>query len=316
MYSFLDKENIIYKLQFGFRPKHSTTHALISITENVKKALDNNKFTCGVFIDLQKAFDTVNHEIILKKLYRYGIRGKTHDWFTSYLTDRLQFVSILGIDSNKLTIKHGVPQGSVLGPLLFLIYINDIHNAIHYSKTYLFADHTNLLNINKKLKKLQREINTDLKCLCSWLLANKISLNKTKTELVFFKKPNTSIPRYKIKIMGKIIYPSNSIKYLGIYLDEHLNGSAHAESIIPKLRRANDMLAKIRYFTSPQQTKSIYHAIFGSHMTYGCQIWGQSNNLSHINGGSRQGGALAPPCMKNLDIFAETKAFAGVLLSQ
>ena len=156
LYSFLDKENIIYKLQFGFRPKHSTSHALISITEKVKEALDNNKFTCGVFIDLQKAFDTVNHEIILKKLYRYGIRGKMHDWFTSYLTDRLQFVSILGIDSDKLTIQHGVPQGSVLGPLLFLLYINDIHNAINYSKTYLFADDTNLLNINKNFKKMQR----------------------------------------------------------------------------------------------------------------------------------------------------------------
>ena len=98
VFSFLDKENVIYDKQFGFRPKHSTNHAIISITEKIREALDHDKFACGVFVDLQKAFDTVNHEILLKKLHRYGIQGATYDWFKSYLTDRLQFVSILGFD--------------------------------------------------------------------------------------------------------------------------------------------------------------------------------------------------------------------------
>ena len=97
--SFLDKENVIYKQQFGFRPKHSTTHAIISITEKIREALDNGKFACGVFVDLQKAFDTVNHEVPVQKLYRYGIRGNTYEWFKSYLTGRLKFVSILALDS-------------------------------------------------------------------------------------------------------------------------------------------------------------------------------------------------------------------------
>ena len=225
--SFLDKENVIYKQQFGFRPKHSTTHAIISITEKIREALDKGKFACGVFVDLQKAFDTVNHEVLLKKLYQYGIRGNTYEWFKSYLRDRLQFVSVLGFDSYKLSIKHGVPQGSVLGPLLFLIYINDLYKAILNSETYLFADDTNLLNINSNLRQLQKQVNIDLKNLCLWLLANKISLNKTKTELIFFKKPNTGIPFNNIKINGMKLLPSKSVKYLGIYLDEHLNGSAH-----------------------------------------------------------------------------------------
>ena len=144
---FLDKENVIYKQQFGFRPKHSTTHVIISITEKIREALNKGKCACSVFVDLQKTFDTVNHGVLLQKLYRYGIWGNTYEWFKSYLTDILQFVSILGFDSDKLSIKHGVPQGSVLGPLLFIIYINDLYKAILNSETYLFADDTNLLNI-------------------------------------------------------------------------------------------------------------------------------------------------------------------------
>ncbi len=148
-----------------------------------------------------------------------------------------------------------MPQGSVLGPLLFLIYINDIHNAIRYSTSYLFADDTNLLHINKNLAKLQNEMNADLNNLCSWLLANKISLNKTKTELIYFKKINTHIPFSKIKINGLKLYHSKNVKYLGVCLDEYLNRSAHVEVLIPKLRRANGMLAKIRHYTSPEQIK-------------------------------------------------------------
>jgi hypothetical protein len=280
---FLEQENIIFKNQFGFRPKHSTNHALISITERIKEALDSDKYACGVFVDFQKAFDTVNHSILLKKLDRYGIRGPALQWFKSYITNRLQYVSILGFDSEKKSIVHGVPQGSVLGPLLFLIYINDLHKAIKYSEAYLFADDTNLLHINTNLNKLQKEINIDLKSLCSWLLANKISLNKTKTVLIYFKKPTTMIPFNRIKINGLKLCPSNSVKYLGIYLDEHLNGSAHTEILLPKLRRANGMLSKIRHYTSREQIKSIYHAIFGSHLSYGCQIWGQSPTETYIN---------------------------------
>ena len=156
VYKFLEDSQCIYSLQFGFRKKHSTNHALIDITETIRRALDDKKFACGVFVDLQKAFDTVNHDILIDKLDHYGIRGASKNWFSSYLTNRSQFVSILGFDSSTKPIPHGVPQGSVLGPLLFLIYINDLHFAIKNSKVYHFADDTNLLNIGNSPKSMQK----------------------------------------------------------------------------------------------------------------------------------------------------------------
>ena len=175
VYKFLKDRKCIYELQFGFRKKHSTCHALIEITETVRKDLDNNKFACGIFIDLQKAFDTVNHSILIDKLGHYGIRGIGNKWFKSYLSNRSQHTYIQGYESEIKAINHGVPQGSILCPLLFLIYINDLHNAIKNSIVYHFADDTNLLNTNTSPKKIQKQVNSDLKCLYKWLLANKIS---------------------------------------------------------------------------------------------------------------------------------------------
>jgi hypothetical protein len=274
VFNFLEDNKILYKLQYGFRPKHSTNHALIKITEKIRDALDHGKIAGGVFVDFQKAFDTVNHSILIKKLNHYGIRGEVGKWFASYLSNRKQFVSILGFESNHQSIKHGVPQGSVLGPLLFLIYINDLNRSIKHSFTFHFADDTHLLAIADRkpnvhpVHSLQAKLNKDLKGLYCWLLANKISLNAAKTELIIFRKPSQKyIPTPNIKINGKRIVPVSNINYLGVVLNEFLDGSAHCFQLLSKLQRAVGMIAKYATTSNNPLPNSIQYIIQFSPLT-------------------------------------------------
>ena len=228
LYTFLNNNNAIYNLQFGFRQQYSTSHALINITENIRKALDDGNIGCGVFVDLQKAFDTVDHQILLAKLNHYGIRGVSNDWFKSYLSNRSQYVSINGYESGLVALNCGVPQGSVLGPLLFLLYINDLNQAIKFCKVYHFADDTSLLCLSNCIKKLNKLVNADLKHLVNSLNANKISLNVKKTEMVIFKSKQKKFEGdLKIKLCGKRLYPTESVKYLGVKIDTNLSWQYH-----------------------------------------------------------------------------------------
>ena len=212
LYTFLNKNNVIYNLQFRFRQQYSTSHALINITENIRKALDDGNIDCGVFVDLQKAFDTVDHQILLAKLNHYGIRGVSNDWFKSYLSNRNQYVSINGYESGLAALNCGVPQGSVLGPLLFLLYINDLNQAIKFCKVHHFADNTNLLCLSNSMKKLNKLVNADLKHLVNWLNANKISLSVKKTETVIFKSKQKKFEDdLRIKSCGEKPYPTESV---------------------------------------------------------------------------------------------------------
>ena len=282
LYKFLETNNIIYSLQFGFRKNYSTTLALLNLTENIKQELDRGKFGCGIFIDFQKAFDTVDHNILLQKLSYYGVRGKSNEWFKSYLCDRKQFVSINGFQSDLSEIKCGVPQGSVLGPLLFLIYINDLHLAIKSCKIHHFADDTNLLHFNDSIKKLNKDINYDLKQLVHWLNANKISLNVGKTELVLFKPKKKKIDYdLKLKLNGKKLVQTSSVKYLGIKIDSNLNWKEQQNSIAIKINKATAILSKMRHYVNHNTLKMVYYSIFESHTNYANIVWGQNIDSSN-----------------------------------
>ena len=213
-------------------------------------------------------------------LEHYGVRGVSNEWFRSYLTGRKQFVTINGTDSKTISVNIGVPQGSVLGPLLFLVYMNDLHAAIKNSTVHHFADDTNLLITDFSIKKINKLLNSDLKSLCNWLKSNKISLNVAKTELIVFRHPNKQINMdwIKLKIDGKKLQPSPHVKYLGVYIDQHLSFKHHINDLSTKLRRANGILSKIRNFVHLKTVREIYFAIFESHLKYACQIWGQKGN--------------------------------------
>ena len=155
-------------------------YCLISITENIRKALDDGNTGCGIFAESQKSFDTVDHQILLAKRNYYGICGVSNDWFKSYLSNCNQYVSITKYESGIAALNCGIPQGSVLGPLLFLLYINDLDQAIKFYKVHHFADDTNLLCLSNSIKKLNKLVSADLKHLANWLNANKISLNVKK----------------------------------------------------------------------------------------------------------------------------------------
>ena len=184
--NFLQKHDVLYQNQYGFRENHSTKHAILDLVNQIQINMGQSKYICGIFIDLRKAFDTVNHSILLSKLQHYGIRGIVKDWFSSYLLNRIQTTQIGNDISEKNRLLTGVPQGSVLGPLLFLIYINDIYNSSDKLQFYLYADDTNLLYADKSLRSLESIVNGELANIYNWLIANKLSLNIKKSNFVIF----------------------------------------------------------------------------------------------------------------------------------
>ena len=285
LYRFLESKKSLYKHQFGFRKKHNTNHAIIALTEEIREALDNGEFAIGVFIDLQKAFDTVEHSILLEKLSNHGIRGTANRLLTSYLNNRKHCTKINKKLSTYKECKHGVPQGSVLGPLLFLVYINDLHKSIINSKTFHFADDTSIVCRGTSLKDLKLLLQNDLFGLVHWLRANKISLNAGKTEIIIFRSRYKRIDcKLVFKMSGQKLSIKKKVKYLGIILDEHLTWSEQMIVLLSKLSRATGILAKIRHFVNFKTRLSIYYCLFESHLNYCIQCFGYLTltNLSKL----------------------------------
>ena len=220
---YFEKSCTFFDQQFGFRSNRSTVHALTLMVDKIQKAIDNKNYSCGVFIDLCKAFDTVDHHILLDKLEYYGIRGIAHKWFSSYLSNRSQFVSLGQIESGPQQILCGVPQGSVLGPLLFLLYVNDLLKCSNVLDFHLFADDTNIFLQDQNLKSLELKLNEELDKVNQWLQSNRLSLNIDKTNFVIFHPPQRKPQPVSLKISGRPVEQMTYVKYLGLIIDCHLN---------------------------------------------------------------------------------------------
>ena len=223
---FFQLHKIFSNLQFGFRKKHSTIHALLTFIEKVTHSLDNFSHTVGIFLDFSKAFDTIDHDILLYKLSHYGVRGKALEWFRSYLSNRKQYVNLNDYKSHMQYIKDGVPQGSLLGPLLFLVYINDFHRSSDVLSFILFADDSNLFYSHPDPYILANTLNIELNKVTQWIKANKLSLNMQKTKYMLF---SNSIEQLPINIIfdDTPLEEVTDIKFLGIIVDNKLSWKLH-----------------------------------------------------------------------------------------
>ena len=232
--------------------------ALIILIENRVNAIDNGKCAMGIFLDFQKAFDTVDHCILLDKLYFYGIRGQAFDWFSSYLHNRQQLINYYGCESDLKTIKCGVPQGSILGPLLFLLYINDLPQVSEYFMPILFADDTNLFATGYNLNDIVSEINKEIANIYAWVKANKLSLNIDKTNFMLFTPKCVPRSINGIFIDGNKIMEVTETKFLGVIIDCKLNWSPHITYISKKVAKGVGIILKARKFLT---RKHCWHCI-------------------------------------------------------
>uniref|UniRef100_A0A3Q3EDH9 Reverse transcriptase domain-containing protein n=1 Tax=Labrus bergylta TaxID=56723 RepID=A0A3Q3EDH9_9LABR len=275
---FINKHNLLTDSQYGFRPNRSTSLAVIELIEKITNSLDQKNYAAGVFIDLKKAFDTINHNRLINKLERYGIRGVILNWLRSYLHNRQQFVKLGEYTSSCLDIACGVPQGSVLGPIIFILYINDICKTSNILQFVLFADDTNIFCTGEDLQQLLELITSEMSKLKRWFDNNKLSLNLSKTKIMFGNcKLNNDV---NVKIDGVNIERVYVNKFLGVTIDHKLCWKPHIKHVKSKLSRSISVLCKAKHILDHKSLHILYCSMILPYLNYCVEVWGTTYKSS------------------------------------
>ncbi len=270
---YLEKFSILYENQYGFRKGYSTDLALSTVIDFVMKELEDKKTVCGIYMDLSKAFDTINHTVLKQKLKHYGINGPAYQWIASYLQNRKQVVSINNTYSDPSFLKCGVPQGSILGPTLFLIYVNDIYRVSHLMNFVLFADDTNVFKSGDNINTVINCVNSELVKVSKWFRTNQLTLNISKTHFMIFSR--RYIPSVTNVCIDNIqLERVKCTTFLGVHIDDMISWKQHISHVLNKVNRGIGILYKLRNVFPKQTLLQIYKSLIYPHLNYCNIVWG------------------------------------------
>ena len=291
LYDYMTQSKLLYESQYGFRKEHSTELASLEFSDRILAHLDKNEIPITIFLDLSKAFDTLDHEILLHKLQYYGVNNIALNWFKSYLTNRHQFVDYNGTCSSKLQLTTGVPQGSILGPLMFIIYMNDIYKVSDKFHSLLYADDTTLdsplctfdasSNNNKYDRNtLSTNINYELNLVFEWLCMNKLSLNIKKTKFMIFHNRQRNVESLipTLTINQHAIERVRDFNFLGLTFDEHMSWNTHIHKISNKISKTLGILSRLKRYLPQSILLMIYNSLVIPYLQYGILCWGFKTN--------------------------------------
>ena len=274
--NFLDSNGVLHDMQYGFRPGRSCEHALLKAQQILLDSLSKRQVSLLLFIDFSKAFDMVEHSILLKKLEHYGIRGKALQWMRSYLENRMQFVSIDGTDSKTRHTKYGVPQGSILGPLLFIIYINDIPQVSNLAKFILYADDANIIITGNSIAEVDVQLRDLCKSLLKWVHSNGLCLNLKKTNYMIFSRSRKIELPTPLFLSNLLIEQKSEARFLGVIVDQNLTWSRHVKTVRSKMARYLGLMYKLKGQLPVRVRIQIYHSFVQSHINFCSLVWGFS----------------------------------------
>ena len=281
VYEFLEKNGTLFESQYGFRPGRSCEHALLEANNHLLETLSKKQIALLLLIDFSKAFDIVEHSILLHKLNHYGIRGMAYEWFKSYLSNREQFVAVNDAQSSTKVMNYGVPQGSILGPLLFIIYINDLPNISKIARFILYADDANIIVTGNSIHEVMQNVNTLSNDLVKWVGYNGLALNLKKTKFMIFARQRIDLSGIELKIRNTYIERKSECRFLGVIMDEKLNWTHHIAAINLKMSRYLGIMFRIKHRLPIKVRIQIFHCFVQAHLNYCPLLWGFSAK-SHI----------------------------------